>query len=240
MGRLPHASALTIAGLIALLGSGPALATEIKTSSRAVELPPMIPSNCKADQLLPSVAELNPTPKQRIAYPPRGENETGVYGALTNGQRISRHLKPEVHAGISTLAGALLRNGDLDPALREMIIVRVGYRTGSAYEVIQHGSLAARLGVSQAKLDALACKSPEGLEAPETALIAFVDELLTRNRPTDEALAAVRSHFSDSEVLETVVVTGNWWMLSRMLETAGIPVDERRIGEGGVVEERAK
>lgn len=198
----------------------------------------MIPDKCGAGELLPSVKELSVDQPQRLPYPSIPEGETGVYGAITNGQRIAYHLKPEVRAGISAISGALLRHGALDPAMREMIIVRTGYRTASAYEVHQHRSLARRLGVSDAKLDMLACVDPQGLEANERALIAFVDELLTRNRPTDAALADLRTHFDNGQVMEIVAVTGNWWMLSRMLETAGVPLDKGTIGEKGVAAEK--
>jgi alkylhydroperoxidase family enzyme len=81
----------------------------------------------------------------------------------------------------------------------------------------------------------LACRAPSGLTEAETAMIAFVDALLTTHTPDDGVLAAVRAHFSVAQVLEMVFVTGHWWTLSRMLATAGIPSDTRKIGETGVV-----
>ncbi|MCI0148831.1 carboxymuconolactone decarboxylase family protein [Paraburkholderia sediminicola] len=197
----------------------------------------MIPKNCSPGDLLPSVAALSSEPVQRMPYPQSSTEQTGVYGPITNGQRMARHLNPEIVAGIGAQSGALLRHGSLSPMLREMIIVRTGYRTGSAYEVYQHRSLALSVGVTEEKLDTLACVHPTGLEESERAAIAFVDELLTINRPTDEALNAVRSHFSNAQVMEIVVVTGNWWLLARMLETAGVPLDSGNIGQHGVSKE---
>jgi 4-carboxymuconolactone decarboxylase len=112
-----------------------------------------------------------------------------------------------------------------------MIIVRVGYHTNSVYEVEQHRSLAMKFNVEEKRLDALACKLPPDLSEAESAVIAFVDELITVNRPSDSVLDRVRSHFDDGELLEMIFVAGNWWTLARMLETAGIPLEERRIGD---------
>ncbi|MFM0234100.1 carboxymuconolactone decarboxylase family protein [Paraburkholderia sediminicola] len=175
---------------------------------------------------------------QRIPYPLCKEGEIGVYGPITNGQRIARHLAPDILAGIGAQSGALLHRGTLRPSLREMIIVRIGYHTGSAYEVYQHRSLALSLGVPEIKLDALACINPDNLEESERVAILFVDELLTRNRPTDDVVAALRARFSDGQVLEIIAVTGNWWMLAKMLETSGVPLDEEAIGERGKEERK--
>jgi 4-carboxymuconolactone decarboxylase len=194
----------------------------------------MTSTKCSSDGLLASVSELDFNPKLRIPFPLGGEGERGVYGPITNGQRIARHLAPEVLKGVGVLSAALLRDGALDAALRELIIVRVGYLAASAYEVVQHRSLAERLGVSPAKLDTLACVAPPGLEAHEAAAIAFVDELIARNRTSDAVLNEVRRHFPDGQVLEIIMVTGNWWTLARMLETAGVALDEGKIGEHGV------
>ena len=198
----------------------------------------MTSTKCSSHGLLASVSELDFNPKLRIPFPLGGEGERGVYGPITNGQRIARHLAPEVLKGVGVLSAALLRDGALDAALRELIIVRVGYLAASAYEVVQHRSLAERLGVSPAKLDTLACVAPPGLEAHEAAAIAFVDELIARNRTSDAVLNEVRRHFPDGQVLEIIMVTGNWWTLARMLETAGVALDEGKIGEHGVSKDR--
>lgn len=192
------------------------------------------PSACTAGELLPGVHELDHQPRQRIPYPPGGEGEIGVYGSLTNGQRIARHLAPKVMSGLGVLSGALLRDGVLDPSLREMVIVRVGYRAACAYEVYQHRSLAVRLGVPNAKLDALACINLRGLDESERVVIDFVDEIITKDRPSDAALEGLRGRFNDSHVIELVLVIGLWWTLARMLETSGVPLDSRTIGDHGI------
>jgi 4-carboxymuconolactone decarboxylase len=186
---------------------------------------------CPAGELLPGVAGMTTEVLQRIPFPTGNEEAHGVYGRLTNGQRLAGHLPQAIQEGSRAFSGSLLRDGRLPPSLREMIIVRVGYHTNSVYEVEQHRSLAMKFEVEERKLDALACKLAPDLSEAESAVIAFVDELITANRPSDSVLDRVRSHFDDGELLEMIFVTGNWWTLSRMLETAGIPLEERRIGD---------
>jgi 4-carboxymuconolactone decarboxylase len=194
----------------------------------------MLP-DCPRNAILPAALAMKADYPQRIAYPTHNEHDEGVYGKLTNGQRIAGHLASKVREGMQALSAALLRDGALPPDLREIIIVRVGYQTSSFYEVDQHGSLAERLGVPREKVLSLACRTPSGLTEAETAMIAFVDALLTTHVPDNAVLEAVRRQFSIAQVLEMVFVTGNWWTLSRMLATAGIPSDTRKIGETGVV-----
>ena len=193
----------------------------------------MLPTDRAESEILPAALAMNANPVQRIAYPESADDEAGVYGRMTNGQRISGYLPKAIQDGITAQSIALLRDGALASDLRELIIVRTGYHTASAYEVVQHRSLSESLGVSSKLLDELACISPKGLGAAETSMIAFVDELLTRNRPSDSALQDVLAHFTIGQVIEIIFVTGNWWTLARMLETAGVPLDERKIGDAG-------
>lgn len=194
----------------------------------------MLPKNCPASELLPRAATMRAEYPQRMPYPEGNENDNGVYGKLTNGQRISGHLNDTIRTGIHALSGALLRTGDLDRQLRELIIVRVGYALGSFYEIDQHGSLAESFGVPKEKVLGLACKQPQGLTEIEAAVIAYVDELLSGDDVSDAALAGVSAHFTHGQVLEIVWVTGNWWTLARMLNVSGIPSDELKIGAKGV------
>ena len=127
-----------------------------------------------------------------------------------------------------------MREGSLDPCHRQMIIVRVAYLSGCAYELFQHRSMARRVGVSEAKLDSLAHIHPPGLDERERAIIAFVDELVNDVRPSDATLSRMLDLFLTSVVQEAIMVTGVWMMLARMLETAGVELDESPIGESSV------
>ena len=93
-----------------------------------------------SDGLLASVSQLDFKPKQRIPLPLGGEGEKGVYGPITNGQRLARHLAPAVLKGVGALSAALLRDGALAAALRELIIVRVGYLAACAWCLTSSGS----------------------------------------------------------------------------------------------------
>lgn len=181
-------------------------------------------------QLLRFVHEMDTPLAQRFEYPAIQGVQQGLYGALTNGQRITHHLHKPVLEGIVALSGALMKDGLLDPCIREIVIVRTGYLTGSAYEVVQHRSLAVRLGVAESTLDALAHVTPLGISDREIATVNLVDELVNTSRPSDESVSHALQYFSVPELFEIIAVTGNWWTLSRILCTSGVAIDDDRIG----------
>ena len=177
-----------------------------------------------------------PSP-QRFSYPPEHDPGNGIFGGRkNNAERMLEYLPPKVLAALTALSAALMHNGRLAPELRELAIVRVGYLSGSLYEANQHGSLALSLGVPRNKLENMACISPKGLSPVEGPAIGFVDELVRQAHPSDVALASVRKQLDDPEILELVMVTGQWMMAARLLETTGVPMDDVAIGDNGVPE----
>jgi 4-carboxymuconolactone decarboxylase len=189
-----------------------------------------MPSYPLTVDLLPGVDVMTSDYPQRIPYPFDDGHRQGIYGELTNGQRMTAHLPPAIEAAIRGQSQALLRDGRIRAIHRELVIVRVGYLCNCIYEVEQHRSIAVKLGVPKDELDQLAYKHP-ALAAPEAALIAFVDQLIFKNRPDDSVLSNARCHFTDGEILEVLFVAGNWWTIARLLETCGVPLDQSRIGE---------
>ncbi len=57
--------------------------------------------------------------------------------------------QPESPLALNGMLTALLWNGVLDARLRELIIMRIGWRTGSEYEWTQHWRVARLLGVPE-------------------------------------------------------------------------------------------
>ncbi len=124
--------------------------------------------------------------------------------------------------------GALLSSLDLDARLRELVILHVGRLSGAAYEWVQHVPIALAVGATQQEIDAI-----EGGEvdadcfvAADRAALAFTTEVVRDVRASDEALAAVREHLSPREVVELLLVIGQYMLVARVAETTGIEIDE--------------
>ncbi|MCG8544336.1 MAG: carboxymuconolactone decarboxylase family protein, partial [Alphaproteobacteria bacterium] len=74
---------------------------------------------------------------------------------MLNVYRMLPHAETSVY-GFMKFGNALLFKAALDPVLRELVILRVGYLSGSDYEVHQHLRVAAHVGVSDEKIEAVA------------------------------------------------------------------------------------
>ena len=58
--------------------------------------------------------------------------------------------------GFMKFGNALLMKSELDPILREIIILRVGHLSEASYEIHQHRKIAAYIGMPAAKIKAIA------------------------------------------------------------------------------------
>jgi alkylhydroperoxidase family enzyme len=108
----------------------------------------------------------------------------------------------------------LLQPGrQLDPQLRELVILRTAIVGDSKFEYSQHMKVARTVGIPEEKLAALKGWTTSDLFTPkERAVMAATDEILSRNLVEDETFAALQQHLSDPEILELFVVSGLWRM----------------------------
>jgi alkylhydroperoxidase family enzyme len=140
--------------------------------------------------------------------------------------RMLSHSGP-VLAGFGAFGHRILYSLDLDPVLREMVIVRVGHLCRCAYELVQHERFIAELGVPQDKIEALAtgASAPE-FSALEKAVLAFTDDVVVNVRASDASLAELRRHLPARQVIEVIMTAGCYRMLCMMLETTGVEIEE--------------
>ncbi len=130
--------------------------------------------------------------------------------------------------GFAQLGGAILGRAMLDPRLRELVILRVGARSPAPYEWQQHVPIARATGATDGEIAAVKSDRPEGsgFGDRERAILRLTDELLAGPRASDATLAAMRAHFSDRELCETILTIGYYMMVARFLETTGVDLEQ--------------
>lgn len=136
---------------------------------------------------------------------------------------------PGVAAALNGLLHALLWKGTLDARLRELVIMRVGWATGSVYEWTQHWRVALQLGVDEA--DVLAVRdwrASDRFGPVEQAVLAATDDTVETGTISDAAWAACRDAFDGDEALlvELVAVIGNWRLFSALLRSLAVPLED--------------
>ncbi len=122
--------------------------------------------------------------------------------------------------------GALLSALELDARVRELVILHVGTLSGAEYEWVQHVPIALAVGATQDEVDAIGRGDVEAFGPLEQAVLRFTEEVVRDVRASDEGLAAVREHLSPREVVELLLVIGNYMLVARVAETTGIEIDE--------------
>ena len=111
----------------------------------------------------------------------------------------------------------------LEPRLRELLILRVAWRTGSGYEWNQHARMGGDVGVTEAQLGSI----PEGASAgvwtaEEAALLAAVDEMIDRFEISDVTWHRLTASFETAQLFEILFVVGGYLCLAAVLNSIGL------------------
>ena len=151
---------------------------------------------------------------------PSSMSHLNVFRALLN--------HPELAKAVSGLLSMLLWKANrLDERLRELIIMRIGWRTGSLYEWTQHWNVARRIGMGEAEILAVRdWRASPVLNEADRAVLAATDDTLDNGRISDATWELCREQIGgDAELAEMVVAIGNWRMFSEMLQSLQIPLE---------------
>lgn len=181
----------------------------------------------------------------------RAAEECGVPGymaRLSIFRVLLRH--PRLARALNDLLGVMLFDGALDTRLRELIIMRVGWTTGSVYEWTQHWQIARSLGVADDDLLAVRDWRSSGVFGPaERAVLAAVDDVVERGAVSAGTWQSLQEHVPGAGMpvtgapdtgtpsagpdeqttkilLEVVAVVGAWRMVSSWLESLEVPLED--------------
>lgn len=126
------------------------------------------------------------------------------------------------------LALAVLRDLELSPRQRELLILLVADHTDSVYERAQHLPIARAAGVTEQDLTLLRrTDTPPGggWNEPDAALIEAGRELLDRTTLTDVTVDRLRRHFSPRKIVEAILVIGFYRMVAGLLNGLAVDID---------------
>jgi alkylhydroperoxidase family enzyme len=134
---------------------------------------------------------------------------------------------PTVLNVVSAQLQALIRRNSLPHRLRELIIMRIGWITGSVYEWSSHWRICVELGIPPEDVVAVRdWRASDRLTAADRAVLQGTDEILAGKTIADETWAAIASHVTDpGQQVELVVDIANWIFASIMLRNLRIPVE---------------
>ena len=155
--------------------------------------------------------------------------EFGI-GAAQAGRSAFRMLAhhPDLVRHVYGLLTMLSTRNKLETRLRELMIMRLAWMSGSEYAWFQHYRISTQAGITPEEIVAVRDWRKSDLFGPaDRAVLAAADDTLERGKISDTVWAECERHLKEPAVLvEMVVAIGNWTMFSQLLQSLRVPLEE--------------
>jgi alkylhydroperoxidase family enzyme len=148
-------------------------------------------------------------------------SDANVARALSNSPSVA------VHSG--AIARYIREGSRLDPRLRELAIIQVGYAARSAYEYAHHIEIGLRYGVTESDIRALALESrghSTQLEPLTKSVLRAAREMTTGLAISDETFAELQAALDSECLIELIFAIANYNGVVRMLESLKVDVED--------------
>jgi 4-carboxymuconolactone decarboxylase len=114
----------------------------------------------------------------------------------------------------------------LDPRYREILVLRVAWRTRSEYEWSQHVRIGQQFGLTPEHVQAAMDGPGAEVWTPlERALVSATDEMIERFVVSDATWQQLSSHFGTKELIELLYVVGSYLCLAVVTNSVGLKAD---------------
>ena len=135
---------------------------------------------------------------------------------------------PPLAQALSGLMEALSTEGEPDTRLRELMILRVGWLNGGAYEWTLHWFISLQLGIPEEELVAVRDWERHEYWSPaERAALRVTDEVVQDGQISSDSWEECDKLFPGArQKLELVAIVHQWKMISDLIQNLAIPLDE--------------
>ncbi len=136
--------------------------------------------------------------------------------------------RPRIAKAISDLLLSLLMGSEIGHRRRELIIMRIGWVTGSEYEWTQHWPLAQSI-FECTEVELLAVRdwqAADCFDALDRAVLAATDELLDSGDLCDETWRTCFEGLGRDAAIEMVAAIGTWLLVSKLARGLRVPLED--------------
>ena len=121
---------------------------------------------------------------------------------------------------------ALMSKGTLTPQLREVITLRVAWRTQSEYEWVQHVKLGKRVGLTDEHIEAAKVGPAAAVWSElESLAVAAVDQLFANSQIDDATWNGLAKHLNRKQLFDVLFVIGTYVHLCWAFNAMGVQLD---------------
>jgi alkylhydroperoxidase family enzyme len=137
---------------------------------------------------------------------------------------------PRLLKRFNVLGGLFMAHGELPARERELVVLRVAWRSHAEYEWSQHVIIARQAGIDDVTIAAVADEGSALWTRAERDLFGFVDELLDTADVGDAMWDAQRERWTDAQLIELVMLVGFYRMAAGFLNVLGVQPEARLPG----------
>jgi alkylhydroperoxidase family enzyme len=132
------------------------------------------------------------------------------------------------------------RAGNLEPKLRELVILRMATLRASSYELMHHLPAAKMAGLSEQEISAITSAQPSGLDQKQFVMTQLVDDCSQLGKVSDPTFEKAAKLFSVAQIAEATLLAGLYEMLACFLKTMGVELDQHPLSWSEVDEDIRK
>jgi alkylhydroperoxidase family enzyme len=136
--------------------------------------------------------------------------------------------RPRAARAVADLLMELLSGRALEHRLRELVIMRIGWSTGSDYEWTQHWTIAQEVFGLGAE-DLLAVRDWDGsprFSERERAVLTAADEILATGAVSSATAECCAGWIGEDALIELVLSIGAWRSISELARSLEIPLED--------------
>ena len=135
---------------------------------------------------------------------------------------------------LNVLGRHIMSGSSLEPRWREILIMRVGWKTNCEYQWGQHVRMSASAGLTAEDHTRIkAGADAAGWTELESALISAVDDLIADTMIGDETWAALSRHLGTEQLTDAIFTVGHYHMVAMALNSIGVQPEPGLSGFDG-------
>ncbi|WP_157373236.1 carboxymuconolactone decarboxylase family protein [Mycobacterium colombiense] len=133
---------------------------------------------------------------------------------------------PALAGSFNRFGNVLLQQPAISHRARELMLLRVAWRTRARYEWVHHVRLAKRYGLTPHDVAAIAVGSSESWTPLERDLVAATDEMLDHYRIEADTWNRLAGALDERQLVEVPLVVGTYACLAMAFNSWGVQVED--------------